>query len=51
MQELASAPAHARELGRAARAQVITGFAPARHLTGIADLYAEAGCVTEALVS
>jgi glycosyltransferase involved in cell wall biosynthesis len=51
MLELVSAPAHARELGLAARAQVVAGFAPVRHLKGIADLYAEAGCVAEALVS
>jgi glycosyltransferase involved in cell wall biosynthesis len=51
MRELASRPAGALELGRAARAHVVTAFAPSRHLKGIADLYAEAGCVAETLVS
>ena len=51
MLELASAPAAARELGRAARAKVVAGFDPGRHLDGIGRLYAEAGSVAEALVS
>jgi glycosyltransferase involved in cell wall biosynthesis len=51
MRDLASAPAQALELGRAARAQVVAGFAPGRHLQGISDLYFEAGCLADALVS
>jgi glycosyltransferase involved in cell wall biosynthesis len=51
MRDLASSPADALELGRAARALVVSAFAPGQHLKGIAGLYAEAGCAAETLVS
>jgi glycosyltransferase involved in cell wall biosynthesis len=51
MLQLASAPSDAHELGITARARVVADFAPGRHLKGISNLYAEAGCVDEALVS
>jgi glycosyltransferase involved in cell wall biosynthesis len=51
MGELASRPGQAFELGQAARARVVADFDPGRHLRGIVDLYAEAGCVAGSLVS
>jgi glycosyltransferase involved in cell wall biosynthesis len=51
MGELASRPGEAFELGQAARARVVADFDPGRHLRGIVDLYAEAGCVAGSLVS
>jgi glycosyltransferase involved in cell wall biosynthesis len=51
MHELNSNAAAALELGRAARAHVMSAFDPGRHLKGIAALYTEAGCAAGALVS
>jgi glycosyltransferase involved in cell wall biosynthesis len=50
MRALASQPADTLDLGRSARRLVETRFAPATHVRGILDIYAEAGATEGSLV-
>jgi glycosyltransferase involved in cell wall biosynthesis len=51
MGDLASNPHRAESIGRAARAFVEQGFAPAKHLQRLAEIYAEAAGAREAVTA